>query len=65
TKLIQERKTCRKKLKDLLKYKDKISLIFKSKKESTAMKRYNKLKDNIDNLPEKIANFIKRIEDDL
>lgn len=65
TKLIQERKNCRKKLKDLLKYKDKISLIFKSKKESTAMKRYNELKDNIDNLPEKIANFIKRIENDI
>ena len=40
---------------------DKISLIFKSKKIKTATKRINKLKEEIDQIPEIIAKKIPKI----
>ena len=38
-----------------------VSLIFKSKTEKTAIKRYNKMKDKIKDLPNIIADFIKKL----
>lgn len=49
------------KIKKLEKYMDKISLIFKSKKIKTATKRINKLKEEIDQIPEIIAKKIPKI----
>ncbi len=39
----------------------KISLIFKSKTEKTARKRFQKLYDKLDNLPKEIKSFIKNL----
>jgi len=53
------------KIKELQKYVDKISLMFKSKTKETAMKRFQKLKDKIKELPEEIATFIKKLSKDI
>ena len=39
----------------------KISLIFKSKTEKTARKRFNKLYSQLKKLPEEIKEFIKKL----
>lgn len=51
----------KKKIKEITKYKNKISLIFKSKTLKTANKRFQKLKDTIQQQPPVIATFIKKI----
>jgi hypothetical protein len=42
-------------------YIDKISRMFKSKTSKTAQKRFNKLFDNLKNLPDEIETFIKKL----
>jgi DNA repair exonuclease SbcCD ATPase subunit len=59
---IRQHKT---KTKELKKYTDKISLIFKSKTQKTAKKRFQKLKDKIKELPEEIASFIEKLSKDI
>jgi chromosome condensin MukBEF ATPase and DNA-binding subunit MukB len=53
------------KIKELQKYTDKISLMFKSKTKETAMKRFQKLKDKIKELPKEIALFIEKLSKDI
>lgn len=53
------------KIKELQKYTDKISLMFKSKTKETAMKRFQKLKDKIKELPKEIASFIEKLSKDI
>ena len=53
------------KIKELQKYVDKISSMFKSKTKETAMKRFQKLKDKIKELPEEIVTFIKKLSKDI
>jgi chromosome segregation ATPase len=53
------------KIKELKKYTDNISLMFKSKTKKTAMKRFQKLKDKTKELPEEIASFIKKLSKDI
>ena len=60
--IIRQNKT---KIKEIEKYVDKISLIFKSKTKETAMKRFQKLKDKIEELPEEIAIFIEKLSKDI
>jgi len=56
--LIRENKD---KIKELEKYVDKISLIFKSKTEQTLNNRLKKLINKIEELPEEIATFVKKL----
>jgi hypothetical protein len=53
------------KIKELKRYTDKVSLIFKSKALKTAKKRFQKLKDKIKELPEKIGSFIVKLSKDI
>lgn len=53
------------KIKELQKYVDDISLMFKSKSKKTAMKRFQKLNEKIDEKPEEIASFIKKLNKDI
>lgn len=53
------------KIKELKKYVDKISLIFKSKTLETAMKKFQKLKDKIKELPKEISSFLKKLSKDI
>lgn len=62
SKLTTERKNKRQELNHYKTFKRRISLIFKSKKEKTAIKRYNKLL-NDKRIPKKIKKFLERIED--
>ena len=52
----------KKEIKEYNKYKDKISLIFKSKKYKTAMKRFNNLISQINELPNINKDFLKNLE---
>ena len=52
-------------IKEIQKYIDKISLMFKSKTKKTAMKRFEKLKDNIEKLPKEISKFIEKLSKDI
>ena len=56
-----ERKKCTNKLKRDDQLVKKISLIFKSKTEKTARKRFQTLYDNLDDLPKEIKAFIKNL----
>jgi len=60
-----EIRECKSKIKELKKYVDKISLMFKSKTKETAMKRFQKLNDQIDEKPKEIASFIKNLAKDI
>ena len=64
-KKLSEKKAKRKKLASKLKQEDslvkKISLIFKSKTEKTARKRFQELYDKLDDLPKEIKSFIKNL----
>ena len=64
-KKLSEKKSKRKKLTNKLKQDDslvkKISLIFKSKTEKTARKRFQELYDKLDDLPKEIKSFIKNL----
>lgn len=62
SKLTTERKNKRQELNHYKTFKRRVSLIFKSKKEKTAIKRYNKLL-NDKRIPKKIKKFLERIED--
>ena len=53
------------KIEELEKYTDKISLMFRSKTKETAMKRFQRLKDKIEELPEEIASFIEKLSKDI
>jgi chromosome segregation ATPase len=53
------------KIKELKKYTDKISLMFRSKTKETAMKRFQKLNNQINELPEEISSFIKKLSKDI
>ena len=53
------------KIKELQKYTDQISLMFKSKTKKTAMKRFNKLKDQLKELPKEITPFIEKLSKDI
>jgi IS1 family transposase len=53
------------KIKELKKYTDNISLMFKSKTKKTAMKRFQKLQDKINELPKEIASFIEKLSKDI
>jgi len=53
------------KIEEFKKYTDKISLMFRSKTKETAMKRFQKLKDNIGKLPEEIATFLEKLSKDI
>ena len=63
-KKLSEKKSKRNKLTNKLKqdgrFVKKISLIFKSKTEKTARKRFQELCDKLDNLPKEIKSFIKK-----
>ena len=48
--------------KEYNKYKEKISLIFKSKKHKTAIKRFNNIMSQINQLPKIIQIFLKNLE---
>ena len=62
SKLTTERSNKRKELRLYKTFKRRVSLIFKSKKEKTAINRYNKLL-NDKRIPQKIKKFLERIED--
>lgn len=51
----------KKEIKEYTQYKEKISKIFKSKSIKTAMKRFNKLNEKFDEIPEIIQNFMKKL----
>ena len=53
------------KIKELKKYTDQISLMFRSKTKKTAMNRFQKLRDKIEKLPKEIASFIKKLSQDI
>jgi len=53
------------KIEEFKKYTDKISLMFRSKTKETAMKRFQKLKDNLEKLPEEIATFLEKLSKDI
>lgn len=66
TRALKERRRKNKaKIKELEKYVKKISLIFKSKTIKTANKRFQKLQDKIDELPNVISSFIKNLSKNL
>lgn len=44
-----------------MEYKDKISLIFKSKSIKIAMNRFDKLNKKFDEMPEIIQNFMRKL----
>ena len=62
SKLTTERKNKRQELNYYKTFKNRVSLIFKSKKEKTAINRYNKLL-NDKRIPKKIKKFLERIKD--
>ena len=62
SKLTTERSNKRKELRQFITFKRRVSLIFKSKKEKTAINRYNKLL-NDKRIPMKIKKFLEKIED--
>ena len=51
----------KKEIKEHTYYKEKIQVMFKSKTLKTAMNRYNKLKNKIEELPKIIQEFIKKL----
>ena len=52
----------KKELKLLVKYKEQISMIFKAKTLKTALKRFNKLKQDKDKLPQIVYDFIEKLD---
>ena len=54
-------KQYKKEVKEYIQYKEKISKIFKSKSIKTAMKRFNKLNEKIDEMPEIIQDFMRKL----
>lgn len=54
-------KQYKKEVKEYIEYKDKISLIFKSKNIKTAMNRFGKLNKKFDEMPEIIQNFMIKL----
>ena len=62
SKLTTERSNKRKELRQFITFKRRVSLIFKSKKEKTAINRYNKLL-NDKRIPKKIKKFLEKIEE--
>lgn len=54
-------KQYKKEIKEYIQYKEKISKIFKSKSIKTAMKRFNKLNEKIDEMPEIIQDFMRKL----
>lgn len=57
-----EKRKLKKEIKEYNKYKDKISPIFKSKKYKTAIKRFNKIMSQINELPNIIQVFLKNLD---
>lgn len=57
-----EKRKTKKELKQYIRYKERIQLIFKSKTYKTAIKRFNQLKSEMEKLPNIIKNFIKNLE---
>ena len=57
-----EKRKLKKENKEYNKYKEKISLIFKSKKHKTAIKRFNNIMSQINQLPKIIQIFLKNLE---
>ena len=57
-----EKRKTKKEIKRYIRYKERIKLIFKSKTYKTAMKRFNQLKSEMEELPDVIKNFIKNLE---
>lgn len=49
-------------IKELLYYKKKIQKIFKAKTLKTAMKHFNELKENLEELPDVIKDYIKKLD---
>ena len=49
-------------IKELTEYKKKIQKIYKAKSLKTAMKHFNELKEKIDQLPEVIKNYVKKLD---
>lgn len=54
-------KQYKKEIKEHIHYKEKISKIFKSKSIKIAIKRFNKLNEKIDEMPEIIQDFIRKL----
>ncbi len=54
-------KQYKKEVKEYLKYKERISTIFKSKSIKTAMKRFNELNEKFAEMPEIIQNFMRKL----
>ena len=54
-------KQYKKEVKEYIKYKERISTIFKSKSIKTAMKRFNELNEKFDELPEIIQDFMRKL----
>lgn len=52
----------KKEVKQLVKCKEQISMIFKAKTLKTALKRFNKLKQNKDKLPQLVCDFIEKLD---
>ena len=50
------------KIKELLFYKKKIQKIFKAKTLKTAWKHFNKLKENLEELPDVIKDYVKKLD---
>lgn len=48
-------------MEEYMEYKDKISLIFKSKSIKIAMNRFDKLNKKFDEMPEIIQNFMRKL----
>lgn len=49
-------------IRDLLKYKKKIQKIFKAKTLKTAMKHFNELKEQLEELPKVIQDYVKKLD---
>ena len=49
-------------IKELLTYKKKIQKVFKAKTLKTALKHFNELKEKLEELPEVIKDFVKKLD---
>ena len=57
-----QKRKLKKQIKEYTKYKEKISLMFKSKTYKTAIKRFNKLKSEMNKMHKVFRNFLKNLE---
>ena len=57
-----QKRKLKKQIKEYIKYKEKISLMFKSKTYKTAIKRFNKLKSEMNKMHKVFRNFLKNLE---